>query len=724
MKHKKRLLSLVACSMLFILTPIVKAQNSVDINLNVKHVVGGVFEFDRTKFITIHANQTENEWDGDNFTTDLRDEFLNGFDVYLGRDTGGITWNLNNMAEDPTRPGFANPSEITRKGNNARNNFASKTKLHTYESRKVNSIVAAQLHPFWTGESQRATNGTGWKMASPTATGEYMGRYFNEFHGGNGQIGPTWVEIINEPAYDALGGKRNFTNSLQEIADFHVEAADAMRAQNPNLKIGGYCAAFPDFETGNFQRWNNREKIFIDVAGSKMDFWSIHLYDFPVFGGKKDLRSGSNVEATFDMMDHYSMLKLNQTKPYVISEYGAQTHDLNNQGWTAIRDWMFLKSQNSLMMSFMERPDNIAVAIPFTIVKAEWGFNNAKNIPYSSRLMRKTNEPASYTGTWIYSDRVKFYELWKNVKGVRIDTKASDLDIQVDAYIDGNKGYVILNNLEFVAKSIDLNIFDKYKAGITSITKKHLTLVGSAAVMQDETFTTPISNVQLGAESTMILEYTFDKNISIDEESQEVKYYADSYLKPIIGSQTNVFNVNGITKSATYGEAVLRLGIGRTHGKTLKPIVKVNNTVITVPDDWRGYDQAQKGQFFGTLEIPVSYDVLNTNNTVSVEFSDTGGYVSSVIMQVFNFSSDVRTLSVKEVKDNESSKKLNVYPNPTNGVFNISNIAENEDMQIYNISGLKIMDLKASKDINISELASGVYFLKTKNNEVTKIIKH
>ncbi|WP_299548310.1 T9SS type A sorting domain-containing protein [Seonamhaeicola sp.] len=634
----------------------VNAQTSVTINFNVKHTVGGIDTFKREKFITIHANQTENEWDGDNFTSDLRDHFLNGYDVYLGRDTGGITWHLNNMAEDPARPGFADPAEIASKGLNSRNNYASKTHLHAYENRKLNHVVAAQLHPFWTGESQRATSNTGWKLASPIATGEYMGRYFNEFHGGNGQPEPDWVEVINEPAYEALGGKSNYTNSLQEIADFHVEVAEAIRAQNANLKIGGYTAAFPDFETGNFQRWMNRDKLFIDVAGEKMDFWSWHLYDFPVFGGKMDLRSGSNLEATFDMHDHYSMLKLGETKQYVISEYGAQTHDLRNDPWSPYRDWLFIKAQNAMMMSFMERPDAIAIAIPFTIVKAEWGFNNTHNVPYGARLMRKSNEPASYTGQWVYTDRVKFYELWQNVKGTRVDTRSDNLDIQVDGYVDGAKAYVILNNLLFTDEEIDLSMFELSGKTMSSINKKHLYLSGNAPVFVDESIPVNTTAVTLNAESTMILEIVFDDTVSIDETNEEVKYYATEYLKPITANQPVTFQVNHVVKN-TYGEAILRVGIGRDHGKELKPIIKVNTTEINVPDNWRGYDQADKGRFFGTLEIPVPYDILGNDNTISVEFPDSGGHVSSLILQVFNFSSNIREIHPSQLPSGNYSIK-------------------------------------------------------------------
>ncbi|MGY6649801.1 T9SS type A sorting domain-containing protein [Wenyingzhuangia sp. IMCC45574] len=663
----------IVCLLLFVTTiTIAQEKVSVRVNVNVKHIVGGVSEFDRSKFITIHSNQMENEWDGENFTSDLRADFLEGYDVYLGRDTGGITWNLNYMEEDPTRPGYADPNRIVVKGRNSRNNYASKSHLHKYEARK-NHVVGAQLHPFWTGESQIATRGTGWKLASPTATGEYMGRYFNEFHGDNGQPLPKWVEVINEPAYEALGGKKNYTNSLQEIADFHVEVADAIKAQNPNLKVGGYTVAFPDFETGDFQRWINRDKLFIDVAGEKMDFWAWHLYDFPAIGGRVDLRSGSNLEATFDMHDQYSMLQLGHTKQYVISEYGAQTHDYNNQPWGPYRDWLFLRAQNSMMMSFMERPQDIAIAIPFTIVKAEWGFNHDKNLPYGARLMRKTNEPASYTGEWVYTERVKFYQLWKNVKGMRVDSYASDLDIQLDAYIDGNKGYVILNNLEFVDKEIELDVFDHIGVKVNAIQQKHLKLSGDVPVLEDKSIATNTTSLTLGAGATMILEYEFENNITLNETSNEVKYYADSYLKSIVANEKNQFNINNVTKPSDYGEGVLRVSIGRDHGSVIIPKVWLNGVELVVPEDYRGYNQADKGRFFGTLEIPVSYGLLNTDNVVSVAYPDNGGHVSSVLLQVFNFSANIREVDLANLPANNYQIKAvgTTCPGESNGKIEV-----------------------------------------------------
>jgi len=265
--------------------------------------------------------------------------------------------------------------------------------------------------------------------------------------------------------------------------------------------------------------------------------------------------------------------------------------------------------------------------------------------------MRKENEPSSYTGEWVYTDMVKFFQLWQNVKGTRIDTTTDDLDIQVDAYIDGNKGYVILNNLNFEDTNINLNVFDNYNVSVTSILKRHLMLSGNTPILEEETLTTNISSVELGAEATMILEYTFDSNMTINQTSNEVKYYAETYYKPITANQAQTFAINNIQKS-TYGEAVLRIGIGRAHGKSLKPTVKINGNTITVPDDWRGYNQDERAQFFGVLEIPVLLNDLQTNNNISVSFGDSGGHISSVTMQVFNFSDDIRSFDPSSLPSN------------------------------------------------------------------------
>ena len=64
--------------------------------------------------------------------------------------------------------------------------------------------------------------------------------------------------------------------------------------------------------------------------------------------------------------------------------------------------------------------------------------------------------------------------------------------------------------------------------------------------------------------------------------------------------------------------------------------------MVEVPEDWRGYDQNTRSKFFGVIEIPVPVQLLEQSNEITVDYPDSGGHVSSVAMQVWEFSSSIR----------------------------------------------------------------------------------
>ena len=102
----------------------------------------------------------------------------------------------------------------------------------------------------------------------------------------------------------------------------------------------------------------------------------------------------------------------------------------------------------------------------------------------------------------------------------------------------------------------------------------------------------------------MILEYAYANNIQITETSDETKYYATEYYKPIVGNQTLFFDINDVATSQL-GEATLRIGIGREHGRELFPEVKINGSVLQVDKKYRGDDQKDRLSFFGVLEVNI-----------------------------------------------------------------------------------------------------------------------
>lgn len=86
--------------------------------------------------------------------------------------------------------------------------------------------------------------------------------------------------------------------------------------------------------------------------------------------------------------------------------------------------------------------------------------------------------------------------------------------------------------------------------------------------------------------------------------------------------------------NASERTAILKMGVGRKHDKSKQPVVLVNGHRVEVPNDWRGYDQTSREDFFGVIEIPVPAKFLKANTNVELIFPDTQGHVSSLILEV------------------------------------------------------------------------------------------
>ena len=82
------------------------------------------------------------------------------------------------------------------------------------------------------------------------------------------------------------------------------------------------------------------------------------------------------------------------------------------------------------------------------------------------------------------------------------------------------------------------------------------------------------------------------------------------------------------------GTASLSMSIGRMHDLSKRPIILVNGTAVSIPFNWKGYDQANRKKFFGAIEIPIPMELIKENNSVSITFPDSGGHLSSLILNM------------------------------------------------------------------------------------------
>ncbi len=73
--------------------------------------------------------------------------------------------------------------------------------------------------------------------------------------------------------------------------------------------------------------------------------------------------------------------------------------------------------------------------------------------------------------------------------------------------------------------------------------------------------------------------------------------------------------------------------------------------------------------------------------------------------------------------DDNALNDLKVYPNPTSGVVNISDVDGIDSVTISNINGQVLKTFSGQNSIDISDLVPGVYVLQADNGLIRKIIK-
>ncbi len=582
-------------------TSIISAQNvNVSLDFNTQRFIGDVSELDRSKFFNIHSTENDTETNA----------FYNDYNVGLGRSF----WGPFSYAQSQTGSVGSYPGP--RSGDNA--------------TRAVKRYIITE-HPynvFYDGVDVEA--GADWAV-----------EYFKDFLDDDSR--PEFFELMNEPfvhATDYYDGPWNATQQTSiksQMANFYKAVGEKFKANSAlqNTKIIGYGGAYPSMEINDFALWNSNMKMFMDTAGDVMDGFSVHLYDGINFTGQSTKRSGANSEAVLDLIETYSYTKWGVVKPLAISEYGGIESGYGDD-YSDIANIQSVRAINHILFNLLDREDRMMISIPFISGKAEWHINEGNNYqPYQAVLFKPTNIGEPNPNGWEYTPRIHFYDLWKNVIGKRVSITSDNPDIQVQAFNDDKKVFVALSNLDESDKTINLNMISSLE-GLENVRIKRLKIYDqSLPIFTDEVVMSAPNNITLIADETIVLEYTFADKIAFDEAIRFKNYYTSSHLKTISANQTIAFNFNDVTNT-NVASATLKMSIGRKHNVSKMPVILVNGTQVTVPTNWKGYDQANRDDFFGTIDIPVPANLIQTNNSVSIQFPDSGGRVSSLILSVGN----------------------------------------------------------------------------------------
>lgn len=471
----------------------------------------------------------------------------------------------------------------------------------------------------------------------PVKAGAWAAEYYSKHVKG---AVPEFFEPINEPFVHARDKCFNMHGQEMRMlmADFYAQTGKHIHAE-PSLKkmkIIGYAAAYPAMELRDFDHWNNTMKMFIDRAGEYMDGLSVHLYDGINIVGKSSRRSGSNSEAILDLMENYSFIRLGKVLPLAVTEYGGI--DNTSKGYHPIASVRTVASFNHILFNLLEREDKMLISIPFVSDKAEWHITKQYNFePYGAALFVANNPYDLKNTAWKLNDKKYFFKLWKDVKGERVDIVSDNPDIQVAAFKDDDRLYIAIDNLDDYTHKVNLKNVLNWK-GVDNVSVRSLKMIFDKGIVYDEkTLNSMPQSIDIIKDETIIL----CADISRKKYSNRIvrtKYYSNTYLQPVEAGKPIVFDFDGL-KPGT-GRAVLRMSIGRKHEMSKKPEIMVNGKKVDMPDNWRGYDQTGRDDFFGMIEIPFDYRLIRKGkNSVSVTFPDNGGRVATMILAFVSSSS-------------------------------------------------------------------------------------
>ncbi|MDX9747808.1 MAG: T9SS type A sorting domain-containing protein [Paludibacter sp.] len=522
-------------------------------------------------------------------------------------------------------------------------------------------------------------------------------------------------DFYDEPDWDPVAEdrvKREMATIFKKIGEKIHQTTELS-----SMKVIGYASAFPEFERKNFSLWENNMKMFMDIAGEHMDAISYHLYDGINVIGTHKRRSGSNVDAIMDMIETYSYYKWGYVKPHAITEYGAA--DSDSKQYDNVYLMQGIRSQNHMIFQLLERQDRLEISIPFIVGKATWHITSANNYnPYHSVLFEPVpiGVPVNQVTGWKYNDKISFYKLWRDIKGERIDIRSDNPDIQAQAFSENSKLYVALNNLDDYQQLVDLNFMSSLPS-IRHVLKKSLKIYTDKPAVYEEDMTTSIpGSIELEYGQTVVLELTFEQPIDFHQTLKKRRYYSLQHMKPIEMDLENSFQFKNVSV-AKNGFASISLSFGRPISKSKRPTVTINGTLVEVPVNWKGYDQSNREDFFGAIDIPIPVSLLKNNNQISVTFPDSGGYISSVVLKLEELSNFINT-SIDSKQTN-----FNMYPNPTKRFILIDGLTTNTELELYSIDGKLVGKfMYDGTGIDLVNVESGVYSLKM-NDHSFRIIK-
>lgn len=564
------------------------SSNAVPVVVDVmrKRTINGQLAVNRKNLFNVHATDSS-------FSTAQKNYLFNQLDTYVGR-TFGVLWKMKQIPEDSGRPGYWDDAKLNAQANSAYNSWVNDgSPEHNHLTDMIMTSHSGMHFP--TAEEIAAAPPNGFRTRDHDANAEFVSLYMQ-------QIYPrlSWYELSNE----INGEAGHLDTTWNEISTLFKTIADRLHDDDLGIKVVGFGGKWPAFEHSNFGIWNRDWVEFIDVAGSSMDAYSVHLYS----------RMGANAEAIMDMINNYSMIRLGETKPLMITEFG---HLPDTTDTFEKKLWLNMQGQNAFFFQFLERGGLMGRSIPF---------NTANATTWASAML--VESPAG-SGTMVWTDMIKLYEVWKDFRGERIAISSGDPDLLVHALQDGAAVHIAMHNFSDEPMDVALSRLTG-NASVAAADISRLYWSGASATVSLNTYLNPeASALTLSGREVVVLTLQLSELPVNQLENADVSYFGHAMIQPITGGVSIGTQINGVDTSSYILNARLRISSGNV-ADWLPSSVMVNGTEVFVPVDQLG-DAADALRAY---EVEVPAWLLTTNNEIQVTYAASGGHLAGAVLDV------------------------------------------------------------------------------------------
>lgn len=597
--------------LLILLVQFASGDVRVDFGTNVE--TNGVGDFSRDVYVSMHATGVRPSFDGSQREVDFLFEEL---DIRFGRSARGGPFSGG-------LPYTSNPSlaEMQEDGRREVERLSGNTLAVKYATRDI--AVSDDPFNFFDTRGKRDL-------------GTFAARYFKYYFSDElGWPTPKYYECMNEPMVKAS----SFTGSEEVVIADMAKACEnicqGVRAAMGNkVLVGGPSGAFARPYYRNFGLFNERTRVWLENQKSCIDFISEHLYDV----------GGSVLEGNMDLLESYIQKDMGRQLPYLVSEIGAYDSTWFDRATaqSAVplggRDFEIMKQCFKTILGLMRTPDKVKMAVSF-LVLPQAHTRGANRYPWE--LIDDHGNMRTFTPL------VDYFRLWKDVDGAFAYSYSDSPHIAVQALSNGRTGFLMVMNMR-KTRSAPFDIVYPYGLpGVVNVETRILRLNEAPMSARDiaqkleragrPVYRTSISTaiprrVQLAAEEMRVYKFNFRSTVTVSRKVRRSRHYSPTIIQEIVANRPIPFAFDNIP--AGKGMAYIRVAHSREFAREMQADVAINGRPLQYDAVFGGDSPRYHRSWFGVVLIPVDLEEIGRSTTVTVTFPDSGGQVSSVVLEV------------------------------------------------------------------------------------------